>query len=368
MKALVVLLGMGVMAKSMHAQTTESVGFGIGTVRYAGGSNQNSLSLTPEFDAGGSAWSSTIAGTLASLPGVEWYGQARGSLWGAIPVAGAFRLGGDVQAIGTWVLPDSIGNNSTETRLTLEGLWPQPRWGVGLGGGFGTGWIEGVDSGKVTSGRGRARAWWDPAPPLNLALTVEPTYFLGAWYTDLSLGITSRRGPVTLTLWGNARVSSAYGSKTAASGAVDWRLTPFLVATVGAGSYLSNPYQGFPSGTFATAALRFHTPAPRADRRTDSTTVTPASAPLIPMRRGDTLVVRFAMPDAKSVAIAGDWNTWTPDTLHQVAPDIWEATLRLAPGTYHFNLLVDGKDWVVPGGVATVPDGLGGRVAVLTVF
>jgi hypothetical protein len=40
----------------------------------------------------------------------------------------------------------------------------------------------------------------------------------------------------------------------------------------------------------------------------------------------------------------------------------------LAPGTYHFNLLVDGNDWVVPGGVAVVSDGMGGLVAVLTVL
>ncbi len=379
MKALVVLLGMGVMAKATHAQTTGSVGFGIGTVRYAGGSNQNSLSLTPEFDAGGPAWSSTIAGTLASLPGVEWYGQARGSFWGAVPVTTHLRIGGDVYGVGTWIFPDSLGTNSAEGRLTAEVLWTQPRWGIGVGGGPGIGWIEppppdsivraaASDTATVVSGRGRVRAWWELSPAVSLTATVEPTYFLGAWYTDMTLGMTSQHGPFTLSLWANGRVSRSYGNEVAASGSVEWRLAPFLTAAVGAGSYLPNPYQGFPSGTFGTAALRFHTPAPRGDRRTDSTTVSPASAPLVPMRRGDTLVVRFAMPDAKSVAIAGDWNTWTPDTLHQVAPDIWQATLRLAPGTYHFNLLVDGKDWVVPGGVATIPDGLGGKVAVLTVF
>jgi hypothetical protein len=44
---------------------------------------------------------------------------------------------------------------------------------------------------------------------------------------------------------------------------------------------------------------------------------------------------------------------------------MWEAALALAPGTYYFNLVVDGKDWVVPGGVAIVSDGMGGMVAVL---
>ena len=43
-----------------------------------------------------------------------------------------------------------------------------------------------------------------------------------------------------------------------------------------------------------------------------------------------------------------------------------EGTIALKRGLYHFNLLVDGN-WVVPNGVATVPDGMGGMVAVLVV-
>ncbi len=39
----------------------------------------------------------------------------------------------------------------------------------------------------------------------------------------------------------------------------------------------------------------------------------------------------------------------------------------LPPGTYYFNLVVDGKEWVVPGGVAVMSDGMGGLVAVLMV-
>ena len=39
----------------------------------------------------------------------------------------------------------------------------------------------------------------------------------------------------------------------------------------------------------------------------------------------------------------------------------------LRRGLYHFNLLVDGAEWVVPKGVATVSDGLGGMVGVLLV-
>ncbi len=47
--------------------------------------------------------------------------------------------------------------------------------------------------------------------------------------------------------------------------------------------------------------------------------------------------------------------------------DLWEGAVRLTRGGYHFNLLVDGSDWVVPYGVGTVSDGMGGMVAVLIV-
>jgi len=91
-------------------------------------------------------------------------------------------------------------------------------------------------------------------------------------------------------------------------------------------------------------------------------------APLVAQRRGDSVVVRFRMDAARSVAIAGDWNAWQPAPLRALGADVWEAALVLPAGTYHFNLLVDGTDWVVPGGVAVVSDGMGGLVALLTVL
>jgi len=80
------------------------------------------------------------------------------------------------------------------------------------------------------------------------------------------------------------------------------------------------------------------------------------------------VVVRFPDACGARVAIAGNWNAWTPARLHGLGQDVWEAVLRLAPGTYYFNLVVDGQEWVVPAGVATIPDGMGGLIAVLNVL
>jgi hypothetical protein len=88
---------------------------------------------------------------------------------------------------------------------------------------------------------------------------------------------------------------------------------------------------------------------------------------LIPDVRGDSLVVRFRFRGVQSVAIAGDWDGWQTHPLRPIGADLWQGTFVLARGLHHFNLLVDGRTWVVPAGVTTAPDGLGGLVAVMFV-
>jgi hypothetical protein len=51
-----------------------------------------------------------------------------------------------------------------------------------------------------------------------------------------------------------------------------------------------------------------------------------------------------------------------------VGPDVWEVVLHLSNGIYSFTLFLDGKAWAIPERVPSIPDGLGGRVAVLTVL
>ena len=68
------------------------------------------------------------------------------------------------------------------------------------------------------------------------------------------------------------------------------------------------------------------------------------------------------------MSLAGEWAEWVAVPLRRVrSSDAWEGTVTLAPGTYRFNLVVDGTRWTLPDGVASVPDGLGGRVGLLVV-
>ncbi|MGH7529033.1 MAG: glycogen-binding domain-containing protein, partial [Gemmatimonadales bacterium] len=179
------------------------------------------------------------------------------------------------------------------------------------------------------------------------------------------------RPRVSASVWLNGRVSGTYTSSAAASASLRYFVTPTVALEAAGGSYLRDPFQGLPRAGFITAAVRLFQ-APRELLPTVSTRPRPRPGPppLIAQRRGggDTVVVRFRMDARRSLAIAGDWNAWAPVPLRPLGDDIWEAVLVLPRGTYHFNLLVDEEEWVVPGGVAVISDGLGGLVAVLTVL
>ena len=242
----------------------------------------------------------------------------------------------------------------------LETLWTAKQRGIGLGGGAVTGVIEGIPG--VGALRLRARGWWQPAAsPYQLSLTVEGTRFYGSWYTDLVGGATIEKPRMLASVWLSARMSATYGSTGAASASLQYFVTPAIAVEAAGGNYLRDPFQGLPRAGFIGGGVRLY-----AKRRVASTPAV-SPQPLIAQHRGDSLVVRFRMSGAQSVAIAGSWNAWTPVDIHGLGGDFWEAALSLPPGTYYFNLIVDGKEWVVPGGVAVISDGMGGLVAVLMV-
>jgi Glycogen recognition site of AMP-activated protein kinase len=338
------------------AQTGASVAFGVGTVRYEGGAGFSSASLAPALRYTAPTFVADGSGSIASLPGGVWASQGRLALWGATPPLGrGLRLSADGILAGT---TRSDGGWTSAAHGLGELVWSAPTWGIGVGAGPSAGWIANDTS--VTALHTRVRLWWQPSGATgggNWQLFVEPTRFGGAWFTDASAGVTLERGPAVLWLGAAMRLSSAYGSTGAGSTFLQLYVAPSVSLELGGGSYLRDPYQGLPRGGFLTLGVRFHgSPRP-------AWAAVPKWSPLVPQARGDSLVVRFRFRDAHSVAIAGDWNAWQTIPLRPVGVDVWEGSLGLARGLHHFNLLVDGTDWVVPNGVATVPDGFGGMVA-----
>lgn len=87
---------------------------------------------------------------------------------------------------------------------------------------------------------------------------------------------------------------------------------------------------------------------------------------------GATVLVRLVLldPQARSVAVAGDFNGWDPASAPLARTDggLWTAMLPLETGRYHYMFFVDGQRWVPdPFAVETSLDGFGARNSVLDV-
>ncbi len=352
-------LALFVMPLTLCAQRQASLGVGTGIVRYTGGSSFSALTLSPAAQRLSALTYLGVSGAVSLLEGGVWASQGRADVW----VALSQRTGGVRPAVSATIsgTTRSDGVAAGSGAAVIEAV----RGNVALGVGGVTGVIQ--QEPGVGALRVRGRAWWQlNTAPAQLSLTTEATRFLGAWYTDVVGGVTFDGARTVGSVWLSGRLSKTYGSTGAASATVQYFLTPSVALEASGGNYLRDPFQGLPQAGFVAGGVRVF--ASRRAAMARSAPVQPVLQPLVAAHRGDTIVVRFRMPAAKSVAIAGNWNAWTPDTMHALGDDIWEAALQLAPGTYYFNLVVDGNEWVVPAGVAVISDGMGGLLAVLNVL
>jgi hypothetical protein len=75
-------------------------------------------------------------------------------------------------------------------------------------------------------------------------------------------------------------------------------------------------------------------------------------------------------PDAKYVALAGDFTGWQPAfTMTRTEPGVWTVVVPLDPGIHQYSFVVDGERWIPDPAAPAVNDGFGGmnsRIAVLT--
>ena len=342
------------------AQSEASLGLGAGTVRFPGGSSVSVVSLGPELQFVGPVGNLQAGGTVAALPSGNAYLQGRLSAWAATsPLAGRWRLAVDGALTGATSGP---GTASGAGQVSVEALRAGSRWGAAVGAGPASGWIAGEF--PVTAWRARLRLWWQNLPGrLHLFAKVEPTWFLDAWFTDVEAGVGLGRGRFETTLSGSARLSDAYGSKAAGLATAELRLTPEVSLEAGGGNVLPDPYQGLPASGFATVGIRIHLPL---GTGTPKTLI--GGRAFTAVRRGAAIVIRLRDHEAHAVAIAGDWTGWTPTAPSRVARGSWEWSVLLSPGPHQFVVFIDGEAWQIPDGVPSVADGMGGRVAVLTVF
>ena len=78
----------------------------------------------------------------------------------------------------------------------------------------------------------------------------------------------------------------------------------------------------------------------------------------------------LSAPDAKNVALAGDFTGWQPAfTMTRTGPGVWTVVIPLDPGIHQYSFVVDGERWIPDPAAPAVNDGFGGvnsRIAVLT--
>jgi hypothetical protein len=357
---------------ALAAQWQASVGAGTGLVRSSGGSTFSPFTVSPAAQTLTPSLYAGASGAVSLLEAGGWASQGRADVWSAV----LGRLSSTRVAVS-----GTVGFSSRSDGVAAgsgSALIEAVRDGVALGAGVVSGVIQ--QQPGVAAFRVRGRAWWLYNAPTQLSLTAEATRLLGAWYTDVVGGVSFDANRTVASLWLSGRFTATYGSTGAASASVQYFLTPTVAVEASGGNYLRDPFQGLPVAGFITGGIRVFasrrtiTPPPRGaggPGGTGRSTLASAAKlqPLVAQHRGgDTVAVRFRMPNAHAVAIAGNWNGWTPAPLNALGNDIWEAVIPLPPGTYNFNLVVDGTDWVVPGGVATISDGMGGLLAVLNVL
>jgi Glycogen recognition site of AMP-activated protein kinase len=81
------------------------------------------------------------------------------------------------------------------------------------------------------------------------------------------------------------------------------------------------------------------------------------------------ITLHFQDPEAKTVAVVGNFNGWSPEANPMKKVDEgWELTLSLAPGRYAYRFLVDQRKQVLdPSSKIEEPDGYGGKNSVMVV-
>jgi 1,4-alpha-glucan branching enzyme len=62
--------------------------------------------------------------------------------------------------------------------------------------------------------------------------------------------------------------------------------------------------------------------------------------------RADDHEFRYKAPDAKSVELMGEWNSWKAIPMTKGDDGVWTAKVTLSTGTHGYKFLVNGKDWV----------------------
>jgi len=169
---------------------------------------------------------------------------------------------------------------------------------------------------------------------------------------DARLGVRPRFAGVAAGTWGRVTTTVA--------------VAPRLALVAAAGNETALASSASMRSPFVSLGLRV---APAALSRTRPSAHVRPAASAFRMEPADSGRYRVTIhaTSARTVELSGDFGGWHPVPLEQISPDVWEATLPLARGTYHVNMRVNGDRWVAPPGLPVAEDEFNGTVGLLIV-
>ena len=124
-----------------------------------------------------------------------------------------------------------------------------------------------------------------------------------------------------------------------------------------------------PAGGLAAAAV-VATVILAASLLTRGRELPPPAGPSTQQTSGEVMQFVLVAPDAKSVALVGDFNDWSLSATRlarQPGDGVWWVTVSLPPGRYRYAFIVDGDSWRSDPNAPVVEDEFGGSNSVVTI-
>jgi hypothetical protein len=331
------------------------------TVGYDTAGRVTSASIAPLIEWNRQAVYGTLSGALAAFEASQWTSQGHGDL------SLLFTPTQSLQSLRAEVIGSADGSVHSsgyrtagtrgELRLHLSGRSA----GFWIGGTAASGWTSG--STGITTVFGPTAGAWSRYGAWNATAVWSPFRLAGAWYQQIEGRVSTSIGPADLTGsagWRGVPSGSGLANTTWGGGSVAVWFAPQAAFVVGAGSYPSDLIQALPRGRYISAGIRLA-------RRRATVWVRPSPGRMLYTQERGESQLQFAVPGATRVDIVGDWTAWQPVPLARAPDGRWILQVRLSPGVYRFNLVVDGTRWIAPEDVGSVDDGFGGKIGLFVV-
>lgn len=321
-----------------------------------------SATFSPVLEWQTAPWFVSLNGGIAAFEDGEWSTQGRADISLLLDPFGPLSPS-RLELLG---LAAGTRHSSNFRTASTRGEFRYHLVGRLVGGWVGasgaTGWSS-MDSELLTAA-GPTAGVWARYGTARAALVFSPLKIQGFWFPELNAKASLVAGPLEAAGYvgwrGGASGSNipeavAWGGVTAAF----W-LGQNLALQAAAGSYPQDLLQALPAGNYLSAGLRIATSRPAVP------SVRPLGRPAYERTDGSGLL-RFRVSGAQRVDLVGDWTNWEPVPLEPAGDGSWILRVRLRPGVYRFNLVVDGQTWIVPEGVAAIDDGYGGKTGLLII-